>query len=50
MWCMLMPQIIPLIALMLVCIWYEESDPGFNDGMEMLPSIQIGGEFFCLIN
>ena len=25
--CMLIPQTIPLIMLMLVCVWYEEATP-----------------------
>ena len=30
--CVLVPQVIPLLALMLVCTWYKESQPLGNQG------------------
>ena len=33
---MLMPQAIPLLTLTLVCIWYEESTPQGEVGLNIL--------------
>ena len=33
--CILMPQIIPLLTLTLVCMWYEESNPRVQDPIAM---------------
>ena len=43
--CMLMPQIIPPLTLTLVCTWYEESYPPWEDfNLEILINLKGEGE------
>ena len=46
--CMLMPQIITLLTLMLICTWYKESNLGVEQRLYRLLTSEVVNIYLCM--